>query len=598
MNNLILHYRLILFVYLLLISHLASAQDKHKIIDVLNNQVILYENEYDELKNSKMNFYDEIDVEYPILKDLKDSLVQKKINKRIKNIIVNQIETDSFRVKLFINLKQNLDVFFAINGKTHDELGEYRINELKFAPNIKDISYSFLTYFKNIICINIDYKYDTQLSDYKVDEDFHYYETYYYNLSTGKEYRPKDVFNRLYQKELSEKIREYVKKEMENVAIDEIIPEEQYDSEVSNEKQTEVIEKTLTNFDINRAGIPYLKAFSFAYYIPTWSACSRNIGGLETEVRFTIEEIKKYLNPTGPFGFLIQTHLKESNIIKNQNTNQINHYISNYPQIFAFEFDSVSVTGNIKSITINKVIDKYIKDNVTEKQESLFKKINYQKDGVIKSVTSRNQTIQFDFNNNRQLLKKVYIDNNKVIRVEDFKYDKNGNLIFHANSPIDDVKEIRHFFYGDNFYIEENYNGAFENNYYKYSLDKNGLIVKKETISGAESSNYSESVFKYDQNNKLLLRYNPNENSLSGLVYVYDKNGNLLTYEYDSGRYLTEYKYDQNNNMILITQYDSKRVNSVKNIEYDIHKKPIKIEISGNSNSENQVYVVIYEYWE
>ncbi len=195
------------------------AQDNYVINDLLNDKTYTYTTKYMVLKNSKWNFYREIDIEYPVINGLPDSVITKKINKRFKQILIEQIESDSFKIKLFHDLKKRLDTYFTNNGYIKDRLGIYRDNEFKFTPDILEIEFRFLSCYKSVVAFAAIFRYKSQFQDYVLEEDLNYFEVYYFNLRNGKEYKPSDVFKKTSEKDINALIENGVKKNIENIEI-------------------------------------------------------------------------------------------------------------------------------------------------------------------------------------------------------------------------------------------------------------------------------------------------------------------------------------------------------------------------------------------
>lgn len=598
--------------YLLLLFHCGilfslSAQDKYLITDMLNNQTYNYSTKYIELKNSKWNFYNEIDLEYPVLTDLVDSIVQKKLNIRLKQILVDQIETDSFRINLFLNLKQSLSTYFTIYNKVKDQLGIYWANESKFTPDIKGVDFMFLSCFKSTVTFVAVFRYGTQYQQYILDEDLNYFQVYYFNLVNGKEYHPNDVFKKLSEKEISSIIENAVQNNIKTIDIKLEENESDFYNDIENPSAQK--EKKLVNFSLTKNGFPYLKAFSMAYYIPAWSPCTQNIYGLDAEVRLTFDEIRKHLNPQGPFASLIKYSLVDSTWLKNQNNPLFISQSYNFtPQFSVYDECPYVITEKLKTITIKRLTKVKNDEGNWEDKGFLIKQLEYLQNGYIKEIRNyesdgriyNTQAFNFDYMNN--LIKKSTFKNGKLEESDDFTYDINGNLISQCKTDEDKVPQKTFYYYSNNFILEEHYgyygyNGRIENNYRKKIINNSGLVTNSLFITITYHSSTYEIENKFDINGRLLLSYNKN-NQPSTSHYVYDKNGNLMTYEYDNGRLMYEYKYDENNRLIRETRYDSKRIISVKKAEYNTEDRIVKIEVSdSNNNSETQVYLITYEYW-
>ena len=334
-----------------------SAQG-NQIVDLLNNQHFNYTTQYFKLEENKQTIFPDMDLEYPKLTGLQDSLIQKKLNKRFKQIMIDQLETDSFRIKLVANLKQSLFTYFTIYNKLKDQLGIYDESKFKFTPDLKEIDFSFSPCFKSVTAFVVSFKYTTQYHTYLIDEDFNYFQTYYFNLSTGKEYRASDVFNKSASKSISDLVEKAVKKNAAEykVKLDFSISSSTDESEEEGTEKGEK-ERSLVGFSLTTDGFPFLMAFSMAYYIPAWTPCTQNIYGFDQEIRFTFKELKTLLNPNGPFAGLINYSLPQSSLLHNQNWPVAQNQNSfSIPQFTGYEFFPLHISGNIKTLFLKQLV--------------------------------------------------------------------------------------------------------------------------------------------------------------------------------------------------------------------------------------------------
>ena len=202
-------------------------------------------------------------------------------------------------------------------------------------------------------------------------------------------------------------------------------------------------------------------------------------------------------------------------------------------------------------------------------------------------------------------VKKSLIKKGELIEADDFNYDANKNLLGCLHIEEDRKTQKNFYYYFKDFFLEEvysptGYNSKVENIYRKKFVNTSGLLSSSQVMNSSSNSMIAEMVYKYDNNNHLISASSKNSQASSGQNYVYDKIGNLLTFEYDSGRNLYEYKYDERNNLIQESRYNSRNLELVKKAEYNAENKLSKVEVSDRGNistGEPRVYTIGYEYW-
>ena len=586
---------LTLFLFLLCIN--SNATEIKKIFDFLSNEEISYADNYKELNNVKINFSDEVDVFYPSFTGLKNMQIQSKINNNIQNIAFNQLESDSFLVNLFINMRENLAVFFQINGKEEDQLGIYDINIQKFTPSVSDVNVRFISFFKSVVCVEFDFTYKAAYQNYNIDEKFHYIEIYYFNTITGNMYRSKDVFNKSFEQKINDVLKQRAQQSITQAIISN--DNDDYDREktASNDNKNE---QTINNFLWINQGYLLPTAFSFAYYIPDFKPSTLQTRGNSMCLYFTLNELKNYLNPKGPYAALIKYSLPDFTNLQNQNKPYINsyQYTSDKP-IDVIEVDSIHIVRKIHKISKTRYQVITDKDGTKKKTNISKKVIEYQEDGNLQSIKQYdvddkllNKTMFYYVNNN--LVKKESYDKENLISIEEFVYDKYNNLLEHKiiNADFSPKIESQNYYYAENFFLKEisSFRTITYTSHFKYFINNKGLIDNDICTHGAmlsENRNY----YKYDANNRLLAIIDEKQKALN---YVYDNQGKLLSCSVGA---FFEYTYDSNN--LIKEVRSSNNTKFIRETEYNDRKDPIRVEENRIEYNECRATIVCefnYEY--
>jgi hypothetical protein len=572
--------------------------------DLLNQKNLEFESKYLDLKGT--------DINYPVIKGLKDTVIQKKLNARFKQIFIDQIETDSFRFSLFKELKNNMEIYNTIVEKELENENRYEQTEENYTPpyKIEDVNFTFLSYLNSTLSVMqiISYKVEDRNLDI-YEEDFYSYRLFYFNVLNGKEYKPADVFKKSAEKQINQLIEQKVKEKLNQVDFKELRAEL---LDVDEEEEVEVEfykgvknalsfkNKGLENFSAFKEGFAFPKVFSMAFYIPAWSKCTQDIYGMNMAVRLTFDEIRNYLNPEGPFASLITFQLRKDTQLKNQNQPTYKQE-RNEPEFTWTENIPIKISDNLKKITIKLFNTPSDKADTTKGRN--FIEIEYYKNGNLKEVNEiqSKQSTLFTYDNAGRIIKKVKYRNGKTEESFDYVYDEKGNVKELKSLLKEQYIESTFYHYVQNRMFKEHYNFSnlyeeFSDSYEQKTFTESGLL-KQQTYYGIGHGNgVSANEYEYDKNKRLLLSYTSSKENPDYAYYVYDESGNLITKDFDRGSHLIECQYDKRNNLIKQTHYNSRNVSERKIATYDENNRILNFEKSQN-NYNSLYYTLSYEMW-
>lgn len=595
---------IILLLSLCSIQTLSAYNDGLEVHDVLNNKKVTYKSKYLYLNNSKINFYEELDMSIPILIDLKDSNIQKKINKRFENILVTQLESDSFKLKINDHCKESVHMYLNNRDEDYDDLGLYQDNESRFSPELTDIRHRFLSYYNGILVFQAVFKYQAVYNRFKINK-FEYTQTYYINVNTGKEYNASSIyklssikqFNELLEKKISIKLNNYVQQN-QKMKQD---PSDFYEDAAIEYAQSKKPMK-VSGFSALKNGYIFPKIFSFSYHIPQWQSCMYNTGGLDAEIRLTFEEIKPFINPNGPYGSLLNTEtpngnnkfiFSDDNTISAYNLPHVNYKI-NVPFL---EETPKFYPKNIKTVIIKQKDRHSSKDTIIPFREILMSKSGQVVEKINFSSGKKYHSESYLFDSLGQLIKISKFNKEVLTEATDITYNAKGNLLTSTitNNPTND--QTNYFYYHNNkcyFEIYAVFNGKTDIEYNVYSFTDSGYLLDKIHYDQSGSSNDQHYLFK---NNKILCVTSGMHNKPEdGFHFVYNDSGLLISIEHDEDQSYI-YAYDDNARLVSETRYYRDKQSSKKTITYNEQGEIEKvIEETENGNQPN-IYFFDYIYW-
>lgn len=545
----------------------------------------------------KLKFHKNVYIQYLNFTGIRDTNVQTEINKAIESIAFKQLDSDSFNIKLFNSMRESLSVYYKLNPNKYKS--DVNINDIQeISQQIKDLQVDteIISYFNSIVCIGFNYNYYCNIKNKNSapDTNFSYYEVYYFNIKTGEIFSQDDVFTPSFEENLNNFIKEFI--------ID----------NTRKKNNAFPLEKEPINFSFIKQGVFFPTSFSFGFYIPSYKYITLLNDGQRMYFHIALNEIQKYLNPNGPYGFLMSFPFTTKTNLKNLNNpyltesdynindyNPIENYIENYLPIDVRKVDSIKIKRKIKQITLYHIIV----NNKTDTVKFKSKAIKYDNNGNIKGVYyySNNgrikskklyyfdeiNLIRINYYQPRLIYRDPYWFPNRLSYIEEFKYDNNNNLLEKKKTDIKDNTNVQYhkYYYSKDSYWEEAYACLFDYSprsiCIKYNLNEQGLINSVLFIRG---SFLEDSITSHFNSNRKILSIT--NKKLNNSYLSYDENENLISYKNNQTNYI--YIYDFNSNL---TQAYSKKNYNVK---YNKKNDPILIEEKFNDKS--YIYILEYNY--
>ena len=589
---------LVLLLTTALFSHI-MANNSGIIYDCLNKKHFRYKSLYFELKNSKINFYDELTFHIPVIEELKDSLLQKKLNRRFKHLLKDQVNSDSF--KTLINTHCMASVKAYIKNEVNDYLGEFRENLNRFTPELQDIKFRFLSYFNDIVVFQAIFQYKAQYQRLKI-ENLEYIQTYYFSFKTGQEYPKESVLNTSKTKEINLFIEQKAKLFFDKyklIAIPDNDNENYYHQSYLESKQKK---PELSEFTVTDNGFIYPKVFSFAYYISSEESCLKNVDGNDLELRLSLDEIKPFLNPNGPYGFLMSYQLEQSpKKIAFQKPRYLNELKQNYfinPITIAFDNEiPLQLKPGIRKVVLSS---RYAyQDSFTKNQDFEYNEKGY----LVTKNTYIGQKISnqlaLSYNEKNQIVKQMNFENKRLLEATDYTYDKQGNLVqvdFSQDLEFDYSEYL--FNIGNQCFIEKYTlsDGKIDNQCIRKSYTDSGILLDY-MINNSEynSSNY----YTYDSSKRLIaVQSNVKiEYPYTGRYrfFTYNQAGQLISSETEDD--ITYYTYNAQNQLIKEMLIYRDNVVKTRNLTYNEKGEVEQIELKSENQSSPRFTQLTYYYW-
>lgn len=583
-------------IAILILSLNLSAANEIKLVDFVANKVINCVQFYDELKNEKLNFKDEIDVQYFELKSLQDKKVQDKINAHIKLIAKEQIEQDSFYIKLYGSMRVFLDKYYSVNKNEEDALGMYEFDAQRFTPRIEDVEAIPVSLSKDVLCVNFRYKYSASYNNQ--EHDIIYSEIYYYNTQNGKIYLPKDVFS----KGMDKKVSAVLNKKLDDY-------KKQLLKKATNAKRDEDHQEDKSHRDSNLKvelsdGYLFPTAYSFVYYIPSNAHIAVENDCESISLYFSPSEVKELLNSIGPYAqqskTILSTQLKNLNTVflyKNLN--------SNYSTIFPE--DSLFIKRRIKTISITQT--QLPRRDESEQKSRVIdtRKLSYSDKGILLKSEQFNDQGElksyknFIYNNNL-LLRVESFSNGTLSRLENYTYDNNNNLTelrVLTGNEINNIHATLYFYNNNQIITEEHAVNSSERKALRIiTVNNKGQNLSITGSNGAVGfQKRSELSYKYDERGNQIASIEEDKlkeysvYDTQGKMIARTSNDDLQQILYDAkdriatkiiGRIGTQdervitYEYNEHNDPIRISHtsyaYDSAQNTTEFSITYEYHK--------------------------
>jgi len=562
--------RSIITLTLLLVLRQFCSADERTIKDVQNGNKLIYEQRYYELKNNRFNLFNEVDIDYPVLKGY------QKANEKIYYHFITYLGSDSFKLDLLQRSKLATSIF--LNRKTNRySHSQYTYNNYeKFLPMLTDVNYEMVFLYDNLLAIRISYKYKLGDASRSFDEEFRMEKMLFVSLSDSKVY----TLSQLFTLEKAGSLSSMLEKKARTVyssnkkAIDEEMDEEDEDGEDDEEEDEEgnkpEKKKTPQNpkdtaFDLDELNFS-LSPFGTTFTIPPFSLNSSFCGGASLQLNFTVKELKPYIHPKGPLQKVINYQVQFATNLKNCNLYRENR--SDWQTGYNLQRDNnYFLTAPVKGIrTITQSISyKNQPDSSAEKQRLR----EFDRDGhLVKEVYFNSgaeyMTHSFEYNKQGLLSKIVTNEKNKKGRATLFTYDANNNLSEKEETAANGNKTLVKYFYDGNTAYEITEDGLDQDERIReYHLNEYGKIVSQ--CNFGEEAGYE---ILYDKEMRLGV-YTKKRPNLDNSIFCYSATGKLLTYQHDNGRHLYELIYDPSDKVTEVIHMDSRQIKDIWKYSYD-----------------------------
>lgn len=607
-----------------LIVHESQAKDHQFVFDLINNQSYAYQQKYTKLIDNKWNFYESVGVTYPYFTGLKDTHIERKVNNRIKYLMLEQVRTEEFKVKLFNHLNEVMDTYLELYNKKVDRLGYYRDNQYKFTPDLEDIEYQFVSCFDHVVAMVVQFEYSTSYKNKKVLDNISYYQIFYFDLESGKEFTANQVFLPSERKNIENLVVEESQKNMAYIdrgyIREKVFGESRdyqssrYDYYGRNRPYETVIEpkfeegldtfKTgLIDFNLNENGFTFFKAFSLSYFIPAYQACTKQMFGYSLEVRLTLDQVKPYLNPYGPYGGLVRLKLPDRVSYKNMH-NPLSKDPYNGQMVSLGVYDNMPYHIDDTLVTLvreTRPTSRKDKNGEWIDTSEIVRELVYQNGKLSELRTFSNSKVYarlyFTYDSLGNLIKSTKEQRGELQSSTDYFYDSQNNLLKMMVS--DYRKPIVKYFYGyfDDFILEERYGTASyrEKINYRYTKKYLNEFDMMDSSYYTPVTKHSKFYYSYGDQGQLLYMYRNLKSPEERSNYVYDSLGRLISYEYDKGRYLNYWQYDSTGRIVKHVVMSSFQVQQDHQLIYDEKGHLIRVETL-RLHSNNRPYIKMYEY--
>ncbi|MEZ4804342.1 MAG: hypothetical protein R2852_02325 [Bacteroidia bacterium] len=577
----------------------ADKGDKY-VFDIRNNSFVEYDYKYEEINNSKLNFNDEVSIHYPYLTSLEDSVVRKKINASIYQLVHVDIAGSPIWSAIKLDHDAKLKVYTENNPDFNDDFGYYRNNEIKYSVVMERVDGTIVSVYNNVLVFELSYEYFSQYESQKIDDNFSYKLHKYYDLNTGKEFSNNDLFLSTKLSELNTFIENKVKQHFELYSKSSLKPKDydEYESEESFYSNLPVKrkprEQKLVQFNaVKDAHWEYL-AFSISMQIDDWSPCMYNYYGKGLRLRFTFDELKPYVNPNGPFAGILTAPSYPLNIRTDMHRLDFLHsnfqfFEYNFPdQLNGMEKYNLKCSAGIKSM---QVFHKERIRNDSFRQRKI-KELKFNSNGYLESI----EIYQYDklkekhiitYDELNRVSKTTGFEGGQIVQGNQYTYDVNGNLL--SEKKLEDNGSFTEIFYLylDSFcYIEQIHS---DDEKWNLKLEKYAGDLKIEVINISSYNNAYR--YKYGKANQILYSNTNGESPLRGSYYVYDtlENKRLISYSYDNGRYYKFFTYNANGQLVNSQYFGNNSLSQEKQIEYGEQNLMEKvIQIQGDSKYQNE----------
>ncbi|MDP2175245.1 MAG: hypothetical protein Q8K70_04970 [Bacteroidota bacterium] len=404
---------------------------------------------------------------------------------------------------------------------------------------------------------------DTDYDESEEEDDRVYEEVEAVSDESNSRYRQRESYDYSYKSKGSQsKEKQTIKPETGNYFNN---------SSKSNDKSS-----TLKDFSFDKNGIFVLNNVSMTCIIAGFQPCHNLPFGKAIKINFSQEEIKQFINPNGPYGFLLQMN-QESNVNQFEQINNLDIDKQNYSFSENEKILLNTIDPSVKRIEISTLNTNYLyKYKIKGKEyiDSMKYKVSeyrYYQNSLLTKVKSRTnynyydttfQTTDYLYNTDGNMTLKTSYNPYKNISKDTFIYDSKKNLILiksYQNASLNSIVRLHYF---KNIVLKEiHISLSDETEYVSYNFN-----LKNQIDTIINYSNQWTKVLRYDSMGNNILVYNflypekhfqysiyNTNNQLEFVGYILNP---IAQYTYNEKQQVTSISNDYAGN-VLIAEYDA-----------------------------------------
>lgn len=523
-------------------------------------------------------------LEYPQIEDIESESV-KKINDRIKYLMIDHIDTDSFQNKYSSYLSEcyRSYLFIHTNQKPDSNQEYYRDENEDF-----DASYTISYNCDSILSLLIQY--ETRLSTdypYYINHSVHFYRNYFFNIQSGQEYTQRELLDSDISMLIEEKIASTIDNFQKQIVP--LVHEEEEDFNTLENLRLEIKnrKKELINFDAFKDGFFYPLANAFLFIIPPLNQSTQNITDESICIRVPFREVSPLVLGKSPFRGIKKIVATEKIGYKNfynPPEKLFENFLSRKIDLPLLNNDMPKFKG-INSINVYQQYKQLQGADTVEVKRLLYTyAINAQ--GYI-----ANYARVSDFKSSYAYKGHNLISSLDIWSANDdtdtchtiYRYDKNRNLqSVQSKYSISNPDERKHeettvFTQHNGFILVESYATDQPENIFTHKILLDDYDNILHTLGFDYTSEVHEFEYNYDKKNRITY-IKDKHNWKKGNQYIYDRSDQLIERIQGQWGIKETFKYNQKRKLVEVKKYErSEEYNFRKSIEYNADQLPVVI---------------------
>ncbi len=606
--------QVILFIglYCFAMSNLL-ADEPYTYCDLKTNKKYLFIDNQEVLKNSWLNIFEDIYINYPVLVTDSQAAPVKKINSLFHYWCIDYMKSEPFKVEILAHAQNNFKSYLRNSTENRYRYSNYEYNNIsKFVPKLKDVEFSFQYLFDAMLAVQVKFTYTLTGGIIDNDTKFGLVKMYYISLKNAQTSNITGLFEPSKINTLEQLIQNKTKAILaknhsffneQKAKFDAL---DIYDGNTEMDDETDIQHTTNLQIyktkDIKLADLTMnLNPFFVTFMIPSNSPFTQQTYGFGFAIRINISELRSYVKTTGLLSGIINWKIDPT---KNLHDINLHKYNYNQTELINWRNDNPYQKSPGKGVKSVKTYIQYQPDSskkVLNKQTFYTQMGQLQKEEYFSNDKVSSWTY-YEYDVKNRLSKIINYSYNDIKSSDEFSYDENNNLT--AQKTFDqenNITEKRYFYMGNQVYemqlsdIIDNSSSDNEDAITIYELNEEGQIINSHKISQA-----AEYTTVFDKG-KIMASYSL-KRPKDARLFTYNKNGQLHTVEYDNNRYLNLYEYDTNGYLMQESNYDSRMLKSKRVIINNAQGLPLTIKeftgMYGYSNHDNAYYYSFdYEFW-